>query len=169
MTSKIAPVDVQRLLDRASARLVGAGILNQDAWTTSIKEDLTELAYWKGAKIACCPTHVDPTTTAWLWDVVIHEGGGKESRDIGRVLLVMESEWDTTPLKIKEDLQKLFVCRSELRCYAFWCADNATRERTFALIQEAIATNPNVQPDDLYLVAGWSAEPMKFECRLLRQ
>ncbi len=136
-------------------------------WTKALKQDLTELAYANELWIACNRTDRDPTTTEWLWDVVIYQSESNNGIDIGKLELILESEYDSREEKIKEDLQKLFVGRARLRCYVFFSGDITHRNEIFSLIERLTTSNPNVEPHDEYLIAGWSSETKNFDYRIL--
>ena len=163
----IAHQDIETALSGVSASAIKEGRLSRPEWKLALLSALTKLAYSKNLWAFCNPSHEDDTTSEWLWDFVAYES--PDGRKIGRIKLALESEYDSRPEKIREDLHKVIVARAELRAFVFWAGDIAHRESVFQFIQNEISDSPNSEASDLYLVAGWSCEPRSFEFKYIKK
>jgi hypothetical protein len=161
--------EIEEVLHRVSSSAIETGKLGRPDWKAALLSSLTALAYSKNLWVACNPTDEDPTTAEWLWDFVIYESSDPTGKRIGRIHLALESEYDSRPDKIREDLHKVIVARTGMRAFVFWAGDIAHRESVFSFIQNEISESPNSEETDLYLVAGWSCESGTFEFKYMKK
>ncbi len=161
--------EIKQCLHQTSDSLLANGSMSPRTWTSSIKTAFTDLAYSKSLWICCNRTESDLSTTEWLWDIVIYESDCPKGSTRGKLQLILESEYNSNPDRILEDIQKLFVGRASLRCYVFFSGGLDHRNQLFKYIGDLISSNPNVEASDEYLIAGWSSDQQGFEFRLLKK
>lgn len=167
--SSITRAQIEQCLHQTSDSLLANGSMSPRTWTSAIKTAFTDLAYSKSLCICCNGTESDPTTTEWLWDIAIYESNCPRGSTVGKMQLILESEYNSHPARILEDIQKLFVGRALIRCYIFFSGDLDHRNQLFKYIGDLISSNPNVEDSDEYLIAGWSSDHQGFEYRLLKK
>ncbi len=132
-------------------------------WTKAVKTELCEVGNFKG--LYTCAKDVDKSKRnhgEWLYDVCWLKYVNNQFDFLKEAVLIAECEWEKAQGSIIDDFQKLLVGRARIRCM-IW-EDNQEQDESFIVdkLVRIIRTCSATAPDDLYLLARYTAGAFQY-------
>ena len=139
-------------LNRVRERLAGRGMSDR-VWTHNIKSELCSAGQALGYDV-CTSGVTQANSGEWLFDQVWLDWI-PDPRQLKRIGLVVECEWELTCEAIFYDFEKLLVARADVRLMIFQ-AKNAERvEQLFNCMEEEARDFFQSQSGDYYMLVGY--------------
>lgn len=131
-------------------------------WTYSIKKEFAMLGLELGHRVCACGSGLPEVEPEWLFDMVWYRYNDPKEKILAALPFAMESEWHLSMDCIREDFEKLLVCKADL-CLMICGAWKPQFERVLEYFDVSVKKFGHGPPGSLILVALYSYDREEFE------
>ena len=153
-------VDSWQALNSVGMDLNGLGVA-PPIWTRVIQSRLCRAG--QALKYYVCTSGVAQANRGeWLFDQVWMNWTHNTPRQLERISLAVECEWDRKWDEIFYDFEKLLVARADVRLMIFQATDAQSVHVLFDLLRHKTHGLTQHQSDDYYMLAGYDMAEGRF-------
>ena len=121
-------------------------------WTAAIKDCMYTVGDNEGFGV--CPALSHQNKEEWLYDLIWYKNTDNHTH-LKEIILVLESEWDSTPEAIRRDFEKLLVAKAPIKVMIFekhWIG-------TLDFLKTGIEIFEQKNNEEVYILAEFIAGP----------
>ncbi|WP_145731431.1 hypothetical protein [Nitrospirillum pindoramense] len=134
------------------------GFLGNKDWTSSINEHLRNIGQNEFKYAVAHPGHY-----GWMFDVAWLDYENFEERILSRLVLAVESEWQTDVKNLRIDLNKLLVSKAFLSVLIFQSRATADVDHYLELFEKSIKSiNPPYNGSILFAAYNYTSKEFDF-------